>query len=161
MLFSMRPEYPKMTAGTLRTAQQGDLDALLGLQRTYYLEDGYAFVESEAREAWATLLSDSELGCVWMIENDSGAVGYLVVTLGYSLEYRGRDAFVDELFVLSRQRRRGLGTTALAVAEETCRELGVRALHLEVERDKLAEQATYRRWGFADHRRYLMTKLLV
>jgi GNAT superfamily N-acetyltransferase len=150
-----------MITGTLRPAQQGDLDALLALQRTYYVEDGYSFVESEAREALATLLSDPELGRVWLIETDTGAVGYLVVTLGYSLEYRGRDAFVDELFVLSSQRGRGLGTTALTVAEEACRELGVRALHLEVERDRVAAQATYRRWGFSDHRRYLMTKLLV
>ena len=137
------------------------MDALLGLQRTSYLEDGYSFVESEAREAWSTLLSDSELGRVWVIETDSDAVGYLVVTLGYSLEYRGLDAFIDELFVLSRQRGRGLGTAALAVAEESCREIGVRALHLEVERDRLAAPATYGKWGFSDHGRYLMTKLLV
>ncbi|HYS78429.1 MAG TPA: hypothetical protein VEO94_06295 [Candidatus Dormibacteraeota bacterium] len=36
--------------------------------------------------------------------------------------------------------------------------IGVRALHLEMERGNVAAQALYRRHGFADHDRYLMTR---
>jgi GNAT superfamily N-acetyltransferase len=54
-------------------------------------------------------------------------VGYLVVTLGYSLEYGGRDAFVDEVYIRSTHREKGIGTAALTFAEEQCRVLGVRA----------------------------------
>ena len=59
-------------------------------------------------------------------------MGYLVVAFGYSLEFRGRDAFVDELYVAPTHRGRGLGREALRVAEPCCLEAGVRALHLEV-----------------------------
>jgi len=38
--------------------------------------------------------------------------------------------------------------------------LGVKALHLEVERTNTAAQAFYRKIGFKDHSRYLMTKWL-
>ena len=87
-------------------------------------------------------------------------MGYVVLTLGYSLEYHGMDAFVDELYVAPNERGHGLGKRALALVETGCRKLGVRALHLEVEQNKLAAQELYRKWGFSDHRRYLMTKVL-
>jgi ribosomal protein S18 acetylase RimI-like enzyme len=34
----------------------------------------------------------------------------------------------------------------------------VRALHLEVERANTAAQGLYRKFGFADHERYLFTR---
>ena len=55
-------------------------------------------------------------------------------------------------------RGRGLGTRALAIAEEVCRESGVGALHLEVERANTEAQRLYRARGLVDHDRYLMTR---
>jgi ribosomal protein S18 acetylase RimI-like enzyme len=86
--------------------------------------------------------------------------GYIVLTLGYSLEFHGRDAFVDELFVLPEYRHRDVGTQALPFIGQQCRLLGVHALHLEVERGNTAAQRLYRGLGFRDHDRYLMTKWL-
>jgi len=105
-------------------------------------------------------LSDPSLGRGWVFESAGQSVGYLVVSLSYSLEYGGRDVFVDELFLIPEYRGRGFGSAALSAAENFCRDVGVRALHLEVETDKTGAQALYRRWGFANHRRFLMTKLL-
>ncbi|MGH9461030.1 MAG: GNAT family N-acetyltransferase, partial [Vicinamibacteria bacterium] len=147
-----------MKEPTLRPAAPGDIAALLALQSTYYAEDRYAFVESMAREGWHSLLSDANLGSAWVFEADSTLVGYVVLTLGYSLEYRGRDAFLDELYVTPDWRGRGLGRRALEVVDSACSRLGVNALHLEVENDKSGAIALYRKWGFAEHRRVLMTK---
>jgi len=83
-----------------------------------------------------------------------------VVTFGYSLEYGGRDAFIDELWVHERVRGQGIGTRALHMAEAACREQGIQALHLEVERTNAVAQQVYRRAGFVDHDRYLLTKRL-
>jgi diamine N-acetyltransferase len=80
------------------------------------------------------------------------------VTIGYSIEFGGRDAFLDELFVSADSRGRGLGTRALEVAAEACREAGIVALHLEVDHANTAAQRLYRRHGFVDHDRYLMTR---
>jgi ribosomal protein S18 acetylase RimI-like enzyme len=92
----------------------------------------------------------------------SGAavIGYVVLTLGYSLEYLGRDAFVDELYVRQTYRRQGVGTHAIEHVVRTCRELDVRALHLEVERHNAPAQALYRKVGFRDRDHYLMTRRL-
>lgn len=147
-----------MSDPALRSAVLHDVPALLELQAVYYAEDQYPFVAALAGMAWEELLSNPGLGRAWVIEAESRLVGYAVMTLGYSLEYRGQDAFIDELYVAPAWRRRGLAHLVLAALDAACMDLGVKALHLEVERDKTAVQALYRRWGFADRQRVLMTK---
>ena len=142
----------------LRPATPADLEAVLALHRTFFSEDGYAFREDESRANLARLLGDATLGRLWVMDEGGEVIGYLLLAFGFSLEFRGRDAFVDELYVAPGHRGRGLGTLALSLATEDCREFGVRALHLEVERYKEGAQALYRRAGFVDHDRYLMTK---
>jgi ribosomal protein S18 acetylase RimI-like enzyme len=137
----------------VRRATIADLPQLLALQAAYYREDGYAHEPEEARNAWTALLDDASLGEVHVAEGPTGVVGYVVITFGYSLEYRGRDAFVDELFVAEPFRGRGLGRSALEVAEAACREAGARAVHLEVEPDKDQTIELYRRRGFVDKKR--------
>jgi GNAT superfamily N-acetyltransferase len=141
-----------------RPAVASDVDALLRLQAAYYADDGYPFVEVEARACWQGLLDEPHYGRAWVAAHDDRLVGYAVLTFGYSLEYRGRDAFVDELYVAPEWRGQGLAREALSVIEAACLEADVRALHLEVERDKETARGLYRRWGFVEHDRVLMTK---
>jgi GNAT superfamily N-acetyltransferase len=142
-------------------ARQADVGAILRMMTTYYAEDGYPLVEAEGQRAVLDLIEDGRLGRLWVARDDGGkVVGYLAVTLGFSLEYRGRDAFIDELYIVESARGRGLGREALRLAEDYCREQGVRALHLEVEPHRKRAQMVYREAGFEDHDRHLMTKLL-
>lgn len=143
-----------------RQATELDVDTVLETMRGYYAEEGYPFVEAETRQALVDLLRDSCLGRLWVADEGDRVVGYLAVTLGHSLEHRGRDAFIDELFIAEEARSRGLGREALLVAETYGREVGVRALHLEVERHRQLAMAIYRRAGFEDHGRFLLTKRL-
>ncbi len=141
-----------------RPAGKPDLEQILAMMRQLYELDGYPLHETRARQALAGLLDNPAFGRAWLVEVEGQVVGYMFLTLGYSLEFGGRDAFVDELYIQASHRRHGLGTKALEFAVETCRVLGVQALHLEVERANSAAQSVYRRFGFKDHDRYLMTK---
>jgi GNAT superfamily N-acetyltransferase len=85
--------------------------------------------------------------------------GYLVICFDYSLEYRGKGAWVDELFVHSSHRGQGIGTQFLELAESASRQYGAQFLHLEVNHGNKALEL-YRRRGFVDHQRFLMTKSL-
>jgi len=145
-------------SATFKIAGPADAELLLGMMREFYECEHIEFVEGDARCALAQILSDGSLGRVWLIESGGEVAGYLVLTLGFSLEFKGRDAFVDELFLRAAFRGRGLGRRALEFAEAACRGLGVRALHLEVERANAAAGLLYRRYGFAEHDRHLMTK---
>lgn len=137
-----------------------DIDAVLRMMRRYYEEDEYPFIEADARAAALRLTGNNEFGSLWVAMAGDRVAGYLAVTLGFSLEYRGRDAFIDELFIAEEHRGQGLGREAIEIAEAWCRELGVNALHLEVERHREKAQKLYRLVGFEDHERHLMTKCL-
>ncbi|HEX6156968.1 MAG TPA: GNAT family N-acetyltransferase, partial [Burkholderiales bacterium] len=132
----------------------------VALMRGYYEEDGYTFVEAEARAAALMLIGDPALGRLWVAHAGKIVVGYVAVALGFSFEYRGREAFLDELLIAESHRGQGLGREALEVAEAYCREAGVNALHLEVEGHRENALELYRRFGFEDYDRYLMTKWL-
>ena len=141
-----------------RRAENGDIETLLGLMRGLYEHDGDDFDPVAHRAALAGLLAYPEYGQVWVVEDDGAVVGYAVLTFGYSLEYRGRDALVDELFLVESHRGRGLGMTTLAFLEDECRRQGIAALHLEVARHNARAQVVYRAAGFFSHDRMLMTK---
>jgi GNAT superfamily N-acetyltransferase len=149
-----------MMETTFTVATLDDIPTLLQFMREYYEFDHLPFDERVARTALERMVGDDTLGCVWLIRYTGEAIGYLVLTLGYSLEYGGRDAFVDEVYIRSTHRGKGIGTAALTFAEEQCRVLGVRALHLEVERTNTNAYGVYRNFGFVDHDRFMLTKII-
>lgn len=144
----------------IERARNEAVDRLIELMGRFYVEEGYPFDEASARGALAQLLGDEALGAVWVFRDEGAIVGYLVVTCGFSLEFRGRDAFVDELFVEEGHRGQGFGAEALAVAERFCQARGIAALHLEVEHVNTRAQELYRARGYTAHTRHLMTKWL-
>jgi GNAT superfamily N-acetyltransferase len=141
----------------MRRASTNDVHRLVSLMAEFYAESGYSLNHRRAADAFTALLSDERLGSVWLIQSEAKDVGYLVVTLGYSMEYGGLDAILDDLFIQPAYRGLGLATDAMKQMREFCIELGVRAMHLEVARDNAPAQAAYRRVGFASTDRQLLT----
>jgi len=139
-------------------AGAADAEQLIEFMREFYEFEHLAFDEPSARSALLQILADVSLGRVWLIKADGVAAGYVVLTLGFSLEFHGRDAFLDELYIRERLRGRGIGKRAIEFIEGACRASGVKALRLEVERANAHAQAVYRKSGFKDHDRYLMTR---
>ena len=143
---------------TYLAAQLSDIATLLNFMQAYYALDHLPIDREGAGAALKGILQDGSLGEVWLIQADNQSIGYVVLTLGYSLEFLGRDAFVDELYIQADYRRQGIGSKTLTFIQERCQALGVKALHLEVERENTQAQAVYRKVGFEDHDRYLLTK---
>jgi GNAT superfamily N-acetyltransferase len=135
-----------------------DTETLLVMMREFYVHEALRFEEARARQALEGILNDDSFGRVFLILADDEAAGYAVLTFGYSLEFHGRDAFVDELFLHEKFRGQGIGGQALIFLASVCAEKGIKALHLEVERKNTVAQRAYQKFGFADHDRYLMTK---
>lgn len=120
----------------------------------------YYFDEPVVRQVLRKFLMTADLGQVWIFFDGKIPVGYIVLTLGFSFEYHGRDAFIDELYVQPEYRRQGIGKRAMRFVEERARELGVNALHLEVDQGNEPAAELYRRTGYENHARFLMTKWL-
>ena len=145
-------------APQFRPAVESDADTLLTFMRAYYAFDGHGFDEAKARGALTALLRDANLGRAWLILDGDTAVGYVVLCFGYSLEWLGRDAFVDELYLREDYRGRGWGGKTMAFVEEAARDAGVRALHLEVVRENAAALKIYGKMGFQAHESTFLSK---
>ncbi len=143
---------------TFKAAEIADREILVEFIKEYYDFDGHCFHESIVRTTLAKILKNTTLGRVWVIQRDGKAIGYIVLTFGYSLEYGGRDAFIDEFYIRESYRGRGIGSKAIQFIESACPALDIQAVHLEVERKNIAAQKFYREVGFKDQERYLMTK---
>lgn len=135
----------------LKAAQLGDL---LPFVTEYHAFEGIDMPEAARRAAVAGLLSDPRLGEILAVVEDGAWVGYIALTYGYSIEFQGRDAFVDEFFIRAPHRGRGLGSRALEAVKTRLAGVGVRVLHLEVARDNAVARAAYSRLGFQARDRF-------
>lgn len=144
----------------LRPVIEGDLDMLAGMVRAYYEHDGSVYDDMPARQALRELILTERFGRAWWIDLDKKTIGYAVLTFGFSVEFHGRDAVLDEMYLLPDHQGKGHFTEVLALIEDCCRQLGVRALCLVVETKNTRAQRAYQKTGFKPHDRTLMTKRL-
>lgn len=138
----------------LTKAEPQHLEAILPLVAAFHKEEGVHQAPETREAAVQTLLNNPTFGEIWMIESADELAGYVAFAFGYSIEFKGRDAFIDEIFVAPAHRGAGLGTTALSGLKDALREGGIKAAHLEVEVDNTKAQALYARQGFQMRRNY-------
>ena len=144
----------------MRPATLEDIPLLVALMTEFYSETATPLDPKRAADAFAAVVADDRLGRAWLIQAGDDDVGYAVVTFSYSMEFGGRNAFLDDFFIQSDFRGAGLGTAALKEVRAFCAAQGVCALHLETGRDNAAAQALYRRAGFKVTDRQLLTLAL-
>jgi len=151
-----------MSSLQFREATLQDEELLMPMMRALAEQDPEVipFNESFARAAFHQFLSLPAFGRIWLLCHDATLIGYIILAIGFSFEFQGHDAFIDELYILPAHRRHGYGRRALAIVEQKAREMGVNAIHLEVDHGNHPALELYRCSGYRDHKRYLMTKWL-
>jgi ribosomal protein S18 acetylase RimI-like enzyme len=142
----------------IRRARLGDLPALLPLIRAYYRFDHIRFNPKAIEPALRKLLRSRSLGQVWVMCAGARAVGYLVLTYNYDLEFGGLEGLVTDVYVSAKYRGCGLGRRALDVVDDYCRARGIGMIELQVEMANVEAQAFYRRIGFKQLTRVVMTR---
>ncbi len=143
---------------TIRLAKANDVERMMPLVREFYLYERLQLNEARYRELALQLIETDALGRLMVIELDGELIGYAVVGFGFSLEFGGRDALLDELYLLEAFRGSGIGSTVLQSVEELCRAKGILAIHLEADYVNARVHEFYKRVGYRDHERHLMTK---
>lgn len=132
----------------LHLARAQDLDRLLPLVKAYHSEVGIALEPDARTEAILPLLVGSPLGAVYLIGPARAPVGYAVITFGWSVEFGGMNACIDELFIRLAVRRRGMGSDVLMALPRALADAGVRAFHLSADQNNAAAQRLFARAGF-------------
>lgn len=143
----------------IKIARATDRQRLLQLAAAFRKETGGDLKRSETR-AIGQLLAEPDRGRVYLIAACDKFIGYAVLCYGFSIEYGGRDAFLDEIYVTPGARRQGIGGQALKLLEAEAKADRVKALHLEVLEDNVRAESLYRRAGFVDRNSTMMTKTL-
>lgn len=133
---------------SVHLANSDDAPQLLPQVAAMHAEMGFDTDAAHQDAAMAPLLAGSPHGAVWLIGPRRAPVGYLVVSFGWSVEYGGMDAIVDELYIRPGVRGRGMGSEALNAVAQALKQTQVRALHLEVDRKDDSALRLYNRAGF-------------
>ena len=141
----------------LRRATHTDVPSLVALMEVFYAESDFPLAKGPAAAAFQRLLDEPALGAVWIMEHEGHPAGYVVLTVGYSMEFGGLRGFVDDLFVHPQFRRHGLATEALAEVQRECTNRGVRALLVETGSENDRARRVYERAGFEESGRLLLT----
>jgi ribosomal protein S18 acetylase RimI-like enzyme len=141
-----------------RLAVASDAELLLDFMREYYAFDGHGYDREKARGALVPLMENPNFGRAWLILDGATPVGYAVLCFGYSLEWLGRDAFVDEIYLGEDYRDRGWGKEAMDFLEHSARDLGIRTLHLAVVPGNHRALHLYEKVGFHRHESAFLSK---
>ena len=145
-----------------RNAIPEDIPLLVSMMAEFYAEANFPFDHTWAGASFSALLADPALGAVWIVSHEAEPAGYVVLTVRFSMEHGGLDAFIDDLFVRPSHRRKGLGHLALQTFFAECRQRGVLAVHVEVGQNNDPAQSLYGSYGLAprhDDRQLLTLRL--
>ena len=144
----------------LRSATIDDVEKVLSLARGFYQHFSYPWDDETKRKALLQLLDDPMAGQVWLVFLNEELVGYVILSYYFSLEYNGRTAVIDELYISPDYRGRGIGKETLQQICNFAGDHGLTALHLESELTNVRATALYKKLGFVSKGRMFMTRCL-
>lgn len=132
------------------------LDKLVALVAAFHDEAGIHSTDETRRAGVAPLLDGVPHGCAYLIGPPKAPIGYVVICFGWSVEFAGLDAMIDELYIRPGVRGRGIATEALVALPRALSSFGLRAIHLEVDKDNPNAIKLYRRSGFEAREKYML-----
>lgn len=145
---------------TFKPYSAEDKADVLEMMTSFNQIDGYPFDPAAGEKNLEGFTANESLGRVFLIIYENSTVGYIILAFGFSFEYNGRDAFIDELFIKEGYRNLGIGKMAMDFIESQARELGINAIHLEVEAHNENAATLYLNKGYTSNNRKLLTKRL-
>jgi len=146
---------------TFKEAQTYDIALLVPMVQEFYALEQIAFHEQTIQSALAHFISNHQFGRAWLIYDNEELAGYMILTFGFCLEFGGRDAFIDEVYLKEPYRNRGIGQKAIDFLSDFGKENNIKVMLLEVGHENGQAQGFYKKTGFTAREKYfLMTKLL-
>lgn len=124
--------------------------------KDFYAIDNYPIDLETTKKLFQEFISEEKLGKVWLIYDDSEIVGYVILTFIFSFEYKGKIAFLDELYIKENFRGKGIGNKTIQFIKEQIAKLSLKLLYLEVENHNESAQKLYIANDFVFHNRKLM-----
>lgn len=136
--------------------ENSDIEIIVQMQREFYAIDHYPIDIEVSKKLFVEFIENENLGKAWLIFSDNEIVGYVILTFLFSFEYRGKVAFLDELYLSEKARGKGIGAQSIDFIQSTALKLSLKLIWLEVEKHNSTAQKLYLAADFAVHNRILM-----
>lgn len=143
-------------SAALTLANAEHLDRLMVLVAACHEDLAIVQDDERRRESLRPLLEGIPHGAAYLIGPPRAPIGYIIVSFGWSIEFGGLDGFIDEIFIRPNVRGRGIASEVLSSLPNALRDVGLKALHLEVAREDDAATRLSRRAGFARRDKYML-----
>ncbi len=150
-----------MKQASFKPFEIADADVVVNMMQDFYAIDNYPIDIVVSKNLFIEFTDNETLGRGWVILMNGKVAGYFVLTFIFSFEYKGRIAFLDELFITGEARGCGLGKQALDFIQEQVKLLSVKVVYLEIENHNEAARKLYLSKNFSIHNRGIMKMLVV
>ncbi|MBN8564472.1 GNAT family N-acetyltransferase [Leptolyngbya boryana CZ1] len=140
----------------IKIATIADLEILLPLVQEFHAVADLHLADYQRENSVKMLLTHAELGGIWLICCRSQVVGYIALCTSYSIEFGGKDAFIDEFYIKPLFQGKGLGKQTLEQIKTIAKALGIYAIHLEVLKSNLSAQKLYNQSKFENREQYVL-----
>ena len=139
-----------------KTLETSQIEIVTQMMQDFYAIDNYPIDIEVSKKLFQEFISDENLGKAWLIYLDEEIVGYLILTYVFSFEYKGRIAFLDELYIKENFRGKGIGKQTIDFIKKQASNQNVKLIYLEVENHNQNAQKLYLANDFEVHNRKLL-----
>jgi ribosomal protein S18 acetylase RimI-like enzyme len=141
---------------TFEPLKKQNIETITAMMQDFYAIDNYPIDVEVSKQLFQQFILDENLGKSWLIYEDLEVVGYVILTFIFSFEYKGRIAFLDELYISKNFRGKGIGKQAIQFIKQQTTVLNVKMIYLEVENHNVNAQKLYLANDFEIHNRKLL-----
>lgn len=133
----------------IRPATKADEQSILKLLRDYCDEVRTPLTDDHLLKGLVPLLEENQHGVVLVAEVGE-IIGYSILTWGWGIESGGKEALIDEMFVVESQRDAGVGRALMEASIEYSRKNDVKVIFLETEENNPRARSLYQKLGFEE-----------
>lgn len=133
-----------------------DIDVIVPMMQDFYAIDNYPINPETTKNLFETFIDNERLGQCWLIVYDGMIAGYVILTYIFSFEYKGKIAFLDELYIKQNTRGKGIGKAALEFIRNKAVEKDLKIIYLEIEPHNEVAKKLYLSNDFIVHNRQIM-----
>ncbi len=146
---------------TFQSLELTQIETITQMMQDFYAIDNYPIDIEVSKKLFQEFISNENLGKAFLIcHSDEGRIseiiGYVILTCIFSFEYKGRIAFLDELYIKENFRGKGIGKQTLDFIKNHVVNQNIKLIYLEVENHNQNAQKLYLANDFEVHNRKLL-----
>ncbi len=146
---------------SFKPLQTSEIDVAIKMMQDFYAIDNYPIDIEVTEKLFHEFIENENLGKAYLISHSdegriSEIIGYVILTFVFSFEYKGRMAFLDELYITQTARGKGIGKQTIDFIKVEAEKAKVKMMYLEIENHNKNAQKLYLANDFVFHNRKIM-----